>query len=358
MERWFIPDGTPTHTLMDGGKLFVSEDERSDFIKVYISEIRSGRKLYVVEQKTDPFFNFFVDLDYKASEKLSEDNLVLIVSWLHSSIGSPGRCCVARARPRPEKGLTKSGIHIVWPDVQVTRQQAMAHRTNMLMSLPESAEPDSFWDSQNWASVLDTSVYGGSGLRMIWSHKRPAGDPYIPWRMLVGTTWTELSKEPTEETLELFSVRCQGGKVPLEEPADAPSAEPIEEFIRRYLPGQKDASVKKIQRMSEGNSWYVQTDSKYCSKIRAEHRSNHVWFLIHGGRIHQRCFNEECKDFAGPEHILPPSILDGITVVGTPPRCGILDLFPEGRGCKIPELRERSPSIFGSRSEELGTLSI
>lgn len=144
MERWFIPDGPKTHTLMDGGKLFVPEDEMDEFNRVYIQEIRSGKKLYVVEQKTDPFFNFFVDLDYRASEKLSEDDLTLIITWLHTSIGSPGRCCVARARPRPEKGLTKSGIHILWPDIQVTRQQAMAHRTSMLMALPESPEPDSF----------------------------------------------------------------------------------------------------------------------------------------------------------------------------------------------------------------------
>lgn len=346
MDAWLVPRAPGTHTLMDGGILFVLDEDMDHFFHIYIQELKRN-KLYVVEQKTS-VFKFFVDLDYKAPEKLSDEFLLRICNSIHESLGSPGRCCIARAQTRPVKdSLIKSGVHIHWPDLKVTKQQATANRSKIILDLPHV-------EGINWADVIDSSVYGGSGLRMLWSHKKPSGGPYLPWRTLDGK---EFSKEPNTETLSLFSIRCPTNEKQVEEEDDAPESDCIEEFIQRYLPGQRRAQVKKIQRMEEGSdAWYIQTDSKYCERIRDEHRSNHVWFLLSKGRVSQRCFNEECKGFVGSEHILPPSIVDEVVTVGSPPSSSFMDLITQRNTRPVPEVRTGGASLLWARSSELATL--
>ena len=347
MDLWAVPKAPGTHTLMDGGILFVPDEDMSAFFDVYIEQL-GKRKLYVVEQKTE-VFKFFVDLDYKAQERLGEEALLAVCEAIHDAIGKPGRCCIARAQPRPVKEGIKSGVHIHWPDYKVTKQEAIAARSKILLALPPVQEVE-------WSSVIDSSVYGGSGLRMLWPHKKPSGDPYIPWKELV--SGKEFPKTPNAEILALFSIRCPRSEKKTELEDDlVPSAEPIEEFIQRYMRGQRTAKVKKIQRIEDGaDTWYVQSDSKFCEKIDEEHRSNHVWFLISKGRICQKCFNEECKSFSGTEHILPPTIVDEITVVGSPATPSFMDLLSERRTWKVPEVRSSGASIFRARSDQLETL--
>ena len=353
MDLWSVPKAPGTHTLMNGGILFVPDEDMSAFFQLYIEQLKNS-KLYVVEQKTG-IFKFFVDLDYKAVEKLKDEALLAICDVIHDAIGRPGRCCIARAQPRPVKDpsgvhatLIKSGVHIHWPDFKVSKQEAIMARSKILLALPPVQEVD-------WAQVIDSSVYGGSGLRMLWSHKKPSGDPYIPWRELGGR---EFTKEPNAEILELFSIRCASYEHKSElDIDDAPAAEPIEEFIQRYLPGQRRTQVKKIQRFEEGvDAWYVQTDSKYCERIKEEHRSNHVWFLLNKGRLTQRCFNDECKDHEFSEHILPPSIVDEIVTVGSPPGSDIMACFSERAKGAVPKVRTGGTSILWTRSSELATL--
>jgi Prim-pol 4/Herpesviridae UL52/UL70 DNA primase len=349
MDEWIVPKAPGTHTLMDGGILYVQDEDMDAFFQVYIEQLKH-RKLYVVEQKTH-VFKFFVDLDYKAPDKLKDEALLAVCEVIHDAIGSPGRCCIARAQPRPVKdpsgqraSLIKSGVHIHWPDLRVTKQEAISLRSRILLALPEVQEVD-------WAQVIDSSVYGGSGLRMLWSHKKPSGDPYVPWRTLDGS---EFSKEPNLETLALFSIRCKANEKKDEVSEAIIASEPIEEFIQRYLPGQRRTQVKKIQRMEEGSdAWYVQTDSKYCERIRSEHRSNHVWFMLNKGRISQRCFNEECKGFVGSEHILPPSIVDEVVTVGSPPSSSFMACLSERNLRPVPEVRTGGASILWPRSNEL-----
>ena len=214
----------------------------------------------------------------------------------------------------------KSGVHIHWPDLVVSRIQALNLRTKILLELSRCHEFE-------WDKVIDAAVYGGSGLRMLWSHKKPTGGPYLPWRELV--SGHEFPKEPSAEILELFSVRTA------EEPKQTETLQnlgQIEEFIQQYVMGQRRARVKKVQRL-ETNGWYVQTDSRFCERIRDEHKSNHVWFSIWDGGLRQHCFNDECREFKGTEHILPPSIveqLNDVAVVGSPAHSFLMDVFPDG----------------------------
>lgn len=339
MEKWRVPSGPGTHVLMDGGILSVPSEETLQFYEEYISLVNSGTKLYVVEQKTERF-KFFVDFDYKSTEKLEDAELLQFCSVIHAAIGSPGRCVIARARVRPVGGLLKSGVHIHWPDLIVSRTEAMNFRTKIITGLGEGP----------WDQVIDSAVYGGSGLRMLWSHKKPTGDPYVPWRQL-GTD-VEFSKAPNAETLGLFAVRTDETARIAE---TLQNTTQLEQFIRRYIEGQERARVKKVQRR-DANGWFVQTDSRWCANIKREHKSNHVWFSISSKRICQMCFDETCREFQGPKTILTPTIveqLEDVAIVGSPSSSFLMDIFPNGTGGEIQEVRGKGPSVFGPRSGEL-----
>ena len=346
IERWMVPHGPGTHVLMSGGILCVPPEETQDFYREYIEAINLGSKLYVVEQKTESF-KFFVDLDYKAPEKLSDEDLVQFCSIIHKSLETSSPCLISKARPRSiGEGLIKSGVHIHWPNLIVSRTQAMNLRSKIVTSLSADFPFD-------WDKVIDSSVYAGSGLRMLWSHKKPTGDPYVPWRSLDGQ---EFSKTPNMETLVLFSVRTDEEAQQTEVLADT---EPLEDFVQKYMEGQSQAHIKKVQR-HEHNGWVAQTDSKFCERIRKEHKSNHVWFSIHSGRISQRCLDEECAEFKGTEHILPPSIVErlkDVAIVGSPPSCFLMDIFPDGPRESLQKVRKDGPPVLGTRPSKLAKVS-
>ena len=346
IDRWRVPAGPGTHVLMDGGILYVPPEETQEFYREYIESVNLGTKLYVVEQKTE-HFKFFVDLDYKAPEKLKDEDLIQFCSIIQGALETKTPCLIARARPRPVgEGLIKSGVHIHWPELVVSRTQAMNLRTKIVTSLASDFPFD-------WDKVIDASVYGGSGLRMLWSHKKPNGDPYVPWRSLDGR---EFAKAPDAETLALFAIRTEDDEKLTEILTDTG---PLEEFIQRYMEGQFRSHVKKVQR-SEHNGWYVQTDSKFCERIRKDHKSNHIWFHIGSRRISQRCFDEDCAEFKGTEHILPPSIvekLEDVAIVGSPASSFLMDIFPNGTSIQVQKVRKDGPSVFGSRPNKLGKIS-
>lgn len=346
IDKWKVPRGPGTHVLMNGGILNVPDDETIDFYKSYVESVQLGTKLYVVEQKTE-HFKFFVDIDYKAPTKLGDDDLLQFCTIIHESIGTPSPCVIARARPRNiSDSLIKTGVHVHWPDLIVTRTQALNLRTKIIISLSRDFPFD-------WDKVIDASVYGGSGLRMLWSHKKPAGDPYTPWRQLNSTR--TFSKEPSVEILNLFSVRTFGE---VHECETFENVELLQVFIQKYLEGQDATHVKKVQR-HEHDGWFAQTDSTYCENIRRKHKSNHIWFSIKSGRISQRCFDDECREFRGREHILPPSIVEQLkdaAIVGSPSPCFLSDIFPNGTSSPVQKVRADGASIFGSGPSELESL--
>ena len=133
LDKWRVPNGPATHVLMDGGILCVPPSETEEFYRTCVELINLGTKLYVVEQKTE-FFKFFIDLDYKAQEKLSDEDLLEFCSIIDEVVDG-GRCVIARAHPRPVKEGIKSGVHVHWPDLIVTRIKALNLRTKIILEL-------------------------------------------------------------------------------------------------------------------------------------------------------------------------------------------------------------------------------
>jgi hypothetical protein len=162
-----------------------------------------------------------------------------------------------------------------------------------------------------YTSCIDESVYIGSGLRLVWSYKYHEGEyipPYTPWKSVTPSGLIEhLSTEPYLETIKLFSIRIPGSEAL--DARETRSTSKLEEYINKYMPGQRFAKVLKIQKSSTGESLCAQTDSKFCTRINKEHQRNHIWFWIKNGTIRQMCFDPDCKEFKGKEYALPPSIL-------------------------------------------------
>jgi len=298
---------------MDGGILDVPYKDSDAFLVEYLAVLQRKQKVYMVEQKTD-VFKFFVDLDWRAREPIDDDTLLGIIERMCSAV--PGKCLVARAPVRTEEdGMIKSGVHIHWPDTLVTRAEALAFRTRILLEMDDDPE---------WNDRIDSSVYGGSGLRMIGSHKMPTGDPYVPW--IPGAS----DERITLEQLREFSIRCKSEEAQ-SSVTEVTNHAPLETYIRKYIPGQEHARVKRIGRKGTQSLW-VQSDSKYCENVKAEHKSNHVWFSVYGDTICQRCHDEDCNGFVGREFILSPSIVEELTsnvAVDRSTIVSIRDLVPQ-----------------------------
>jgi hypothetical protein len=314
----------PTHVLMDGGQLHVPDTDLEAFYRAYLADIACGTRLFVVEQKTE-IFKFFVDIDFKAERPLTDEDALDLCTRICASVKN-GKCLVARAPHRKLKdGEIKSGFHLHWPDLAVTRQEALSLRTRILMDL----------DGPEWARIIDSSVYGGSGLRCLWSHKKPEGAPYVPWISV--PDGTPMSPRPTLEALKLFAVRVSGQPTApkIRRVASSPGAigvcsSRLEEFIRVNFEGQGSARVKGMRNLTgNGKGLCIETDSRYCENIKGLHKSNHVWFCIRGGVIMQKCLDDECLEFSGREHNLPPSISDEGHRVASPPCHRAVDLLPK-----------------------------
>ena len=66
--------------------------------------------------------------------------------------------------------------------------------------------------------------------------------------------------------------------------------------------------------------------------------------------------NEECLEFSGREHFLPPSISNEPVCVGTPIGSRIVDLLPAAWRRTFPGLRDEAPQVLGSGSRGMEVL--
>jgi hypothetical protein len=341
-----------SHVLMDGGCLSIPCDKILEFYDVYCDAVNAGEKVFVVEQKTQPAYNFFADLDYKAEEALTVEEIEAVCRVICAKVGNlgGGDCVVSVAEPKPAgEGLVKTGVHLNWPGFVVDQASACALREHILIAL-HTAKP-----GVNWGAVVDNSVYGdprtgakGSGFRMPWSHKKAKGvveGPYLPvfrWTRKPLSTMLRLPPEVTPALLSEVAVRVTEGADVAVKVVHPPSALSVaktkeggfsksetkdevhddamsahlETFIRTTMEGQASARVTKI--FKHKNQFLVSTTSKYCENLAREHGSNHVWFYVSGDLITQKCFcrcetlegraDGFCKDFTGKRYALTGEI--------------------------------------------------
>lgn len=320
INKWMCKNGTTTtHLLLDGGTLTAGES----FYEDYIGDILHGERLCVVEKKTTPHFRFFVDVDFVSDEhELDFVKVSLVISKILVDLGP---CVLARAKPRNVEGGQKYGLHIVWPESVVTKQRANSLRLKILSEL-----------GSDWEKIIDASVYAGSGLRMLWSHKNePTSTHYIPWGEIRDGTWTEFTeKSPSVEYLKMFSIRIEGNIVVVHESLSSSASSnesELEMYIRTNIPGQSSAKIIKISKCKNKKDYWIGTTSKYCEHVKREHKSNHVWFCLRpSGMIAQKCQDDECKGYTGRFYRIPSRLIPNEGSVADIHRCVINDYLPDG----------------------------
>lgn len=352
-----------SHVLMDGGVLSVPFDRLNDFYVAYIDAVKRGEKIYVVEQKTDTF-HFFVDLDYKSADPVSFDTMEEICTTICDRVSkfTDKKALVSVAEPKKCANLTKYGVHINWHGFVVDHGSAMALHSHIVSAL------ELIFPTTDWKDVVDTSVYGGgkkrargSGFRMPWSHKRAKHDAcggagcegcekgkvtqgqYKPILLYDGKFERIHDREPSVEIMHMATLRTQEtnfeviqgsmreeGSFTAQETLntfDDPAVHAsLERYIQKYMEGQSSAEVSKIY--VHGDIHLVSTNSKYCENLKRNHASNHVWFLIDGDVIRQKCFcrcetlkgrtSGFCKDFSGREVKLPDDVYKALYPLGNP----------------------------------------
>src|SRR6056300_1364947 len=382
-----------SHVLMDGGVLSVPFDKLNDFHEKYVEAVKRGERLYVVEQKTDTY-NFFVDIDYKSGEALDLDEIKDICKVICDKVKRHGGkdCVISLAPPKPCGDLIKTGVHLNWPGFVVDQASALALRDHILLAL-------SALDSATyWNEIIDLAVYGsasrktkGSGFRMPWSYKRAKHNAcggqgceecekgkvdqlaYLPvfvYRHGPLSTIVKISQEPTVEILKMAVVRTDEPQtVHVEHPSvvmkegtftneqtkdelhDEETKLLIQAYVRKHLEGQQNSYITKLFKHKQ--TFLVSTNSKYCENLKREHGSNHVWFIISGNEIIQKCFcrcetiwgrrDGFCKDFCGRRHLLTPNITDKLY-----PKKDVKKYCPE-----IKKRVEKPPIEYSSIKEPL-----
>jgi hypothetical protein len=349
-----------SHVLMDGGKLSVPFDRLNDFYDKYIEAISSNEKLFVVEQKT-PTYNFFIDIDYKDKESLAIEEIKSICKIICDKVKRHGgkKCLISVSPPKTVGDFIKTGVHLNWPDFVVDQSSAIALREHVLVALATAKS------SYDWNDIIDAAVYGdirrktkGSGFRMPWSYKRAKHDAcggqgcpgcdkgkvnqlaYLPVFMYTPeplSTIIRVQPTPSVELLKMSAVRTDAPQTAFVQPPSAPIREGsftedetkdelqdeelkslIQMFVRKNLEGQSNAYITKL--FKHKNTFLAATNSNYCENLRREHNSNHVWFIISGKLIIQKCFcrcetlrgrkDGFCKDFCGRRHELPSVIVN------------------------------------------------
>lgn len=361
-KRWCKQEGfchggpNLSHVLMDGGVLSVPFDRLNDFYTVYIDAVKSGEKIFVVEQKTERF-HFFVDLDYKDTEELSFDRLEEVCRTICDRVAAftDAHALISVAEPKAcgDGDLIKHGIHMNWSGFVVDHGSAMALHSHIVSALTI------LFPSKNWKDIVDTSVYGGgrknakgSGFRMPWSYKKAKHEAcggagcagcvkgkvtqgqYRPVLMYTGKLEHVYDREPSVDIMHMATLRTEAtdhvvveGSTRNEEGSfsvhetknvfrDLDVQRDIEAFIQKNMAGQRTSDVTRIY--THDALFLVSTNSKYCENIQRKHASNHVWFLIEGDTITQKCFcrcetlegrrRGFCKDFSGRSHVLPDKI--------------------------------------------------
>lgn len=358
-----------SHVLMDGGVLSVPFDKLNDFLEEYIRAVKAGEKLYLVEQKTKTY-NFFVDIDYKDKDPLSVEEIKDISKIVCDKVKrhGGGECLISVSPPKKAGTQIKTGIHLNWPGMVVDQSSAVALREHIVVALTKGK------GSKNWDQIVDSSVYGdlkrgtkGSGFRMPWSYKLAKHDdcggsgcsgckngkieqlsylPLFKYTTSPLSTLIRVDQKPDVNILKMSVVRTdqpqsviisspnvsatrQEGSFTEEQMKDEIEDEEVREliqtFVQNNMEGQERAYVTKIFKHKE--IYLVKTTSKYCENIKREHNSNHVWFMISGTEIIQKCFCEcptlsgrrdgFCKDFRGRRHKLSTKIIEKLNLRNT-----------------------------------------
>ena len=298
-----------THVFMDGGRFKIESDNVDAFNNIYCESIRHKERLCIVELRSKPKFNFFVDVDFMDDEEMNNDVLISLCEICFSVVNTNDTMIVCITKPRVKDGMVKTGLHLHWT-TQILETDVHPIINNMLSKLSKKHP------RYAWKDFIDTSVYRGGGLRMKWSHKyqnKQFYDPYIPALEFnkKGTRVLPLGISPwllSKVSIRDFKSRLDNFTTL--QKSNQKTADPnIESWIKKNIKGQAQAQLLCLY--THDDRIYIKTDSRFCSHVNREHRSNHVYFYIDlkKNTICQKCFDDKCCNYSSENKKIPISLV-------------------------------------------------
>jgi len=402
--RWIARSGRAggdvTHLLMDGGILAVPDDEAGLFLNVYFSHVCVKQESLSVVEKRTPVFRLFFDLDIRINEEDDHGRHQLLKTvarhiWdfvVHqffvletsddSSCSSNNavkdRMIVCTAPTKVEReGVIKVGCHLHFPNVFVnspialkcreglltylasidlmstdtasclphcTSSQSVTQRDESSETATDSHDSDFITPLNAWSDIVDDTVYRGSGLRMVWSHKgRDEARPYAPsFEMDSMNGWSKVEcgrnqnlvmkreyvhdcsiRSPTSGTLtpcrhgehlladSVYNHHDGGTLVPGRSSSIAIYDEAIG-HIRKALP-EPYRTISFVRAFVTDHAVYLKSTSRYCLNVRREHRTSTIYVSVTRQGMTVRCYSRKdeygCSRFSGPLIALPQAVL-------------------------------------------------
>ena len=224
IKSWESAKLIATHVTMNNGRFHIPDDKEEEFLRWYALSVTQNLRVWFVEQLT-PVLRYFVDLDFAQLVGIPERTMEAVAKCVQQCVRSFYRdvdndgesfivkqfgeqdversdgtkkiygtratvdsssvltaivCTTNYKFIKPKDGkpeMVKTGVHILWPNLYVTRDDALEIRESIIVAL-EKDFGKRVHPLNPWNDVVDSSVYGsgnsgtkGSGLRMVGSRK-------------------------------------------------------------------------------------------------------------------------------------------------------------------------------------------
>ena len=158
-----------SHFLLDGGIWHIPKSDYPEFLKLLSVDLNAGEKHYITENKTK-VFRFICDLDFfDTTEILNITEIVNVIQEIIKEYYLLPGVIICSADTKIVNERVKSGFHLVWPKIWLTKETAKKFRILFIEHLTKNfgVRPD----YNSWGDVVDLSVYDDNGLRMIGCRK-------------------------------------------------------------------------------------------------------------------------------------------------------------------------------------------
>ena len=324
-------DRLVTHFMLDGGKLDLTRDYDT-FQEIYAKNILE--KNCIVELKTD-VFKLFIDFDVLSTEKIEMHKYIIDIQEIIKQLYETEALCIVTCADKNKKikrdsvEYIKQGFHLHWPEIFVNKEIAIKIRAIIVIRFTTMyGKVAGFFE--NWEKIIDKTVYGHNGIRLIGADKCNISDGiknyenrvYVIYSVYIGKVQdenvTHEYKTNTLKSLKDTSIRCFEPNITRhatlpeyesEEDTDeeksgfdiikksSPIYMAIQKFFINYATGYRVDDVRKIVKMKEKEIYIIESKSKFCQNIDDFHSNNHIFFKLTAFGFCQRCRSERSGNF-------------------------------------------------------------
>ena len=371
--------GEISHLLLDKGVLCVPESASGDFNHEYaVGVIKGGKRPCLVEYKLK-IFRMFYDLDILTTRENAKKmttgvfndeiknvfyTICIATAMMFDITKTIVTMCISNISKKKDDGV-KVGIHLTFDNIFVTSPTALHVREKVLETLIYEHNPF----ENTWDSIVDISVFKGSGMRLPWSAKQD--DPkrfYVPIIEYIldseneGVVEKSLDNEEiiksvsfVRDILNKVCLRSKGVPTKLRSPiVDIDDVSPsysgsfshpslkeyihVVEEIEKHIPEVYNGKITGVIRTD--HVYMFRHTSKYCANVEREHTSSNTYFMVTKFGLRQCCYSRKEED-VGRKYCLCSRFRGEIIKL---PKKLIEELFPEDTDDKAAaELKKLPP---------------